>query len=157
MAHKESKKGSIRFIRKNGRIIPIRQKGSGGAPKPPRVLGVRVSVKKFSAKDRAKSGFSTGAKVGAVIGGIGFLGSPLANFRDIASDVKSDFKGARVSKGKAFARSLRTPGKAALAAVGLAAVGALATGATLSALNTAFGTRKQTTIHIGFVKKKRRK
>ncbi len=55
----------MRFIRKNGRVIPIREKSDGS-----RKQGVETTFKFTKVHTTAKSRFKDGAKMGGVIGSV---------------------------------------------------------------------------------------
>jgi hypothetical protein len=113
----------MRFIRKGGRVIPIRDK-SENKPKP---ILMKISEKKVSAGTRFGDGFKTGAKFGSIVGGISGL------------VIGADMTG-------------RAAGAAGGAIAG-AAGGALKIGALVGVINAAFGNRKKTQIYIGTKKK----
>lgn len=71
MSDKNQQSGGVRFIRKGGRVIPIRpKKGEGGGIKP---VGIAMRTQKVSTGERFQGGFVTGATIGAVFGGVGAL------------------------------------------------------------------------------------
>ena len=61
----------MRFIRKNGRVIPIREKSDGS-----RKQGVETTMHFVKVPTSAGSRFKSGAKTGAIVGGLFGLTSP---------------------------------------------------------------------------------
>jgi hypothetical protein len=79
-------KQNVKFIRKGGRIIPIREKGGASKPskstnkiKKPEMLRLNIKAKDRRVGERAKEGLEFGAKLGAIVGaGIGLANSDFA-------------------------------------------------------------------------------
>ena len=135
----------VKFIRKNGRIIPIRSKGeksAHGQQKKPAIVGLRITNKSVSAKERFQSGFSAVGKIGAAIGGI--LGAGTGFMQGIST------RGATIGK-----ELLAGAKGAGIGGAAGAVAGGIGYGLFGGVVNTLIGSRKQTTIAIGIKKKKK--
>ncbi len=123
----------VRFIRKNGRIIPIGGKGkpSDWKTTPPRSVKRDVGT-------RAVSGLKTGAKVGAALGAVGGALGALAKFHS-ANAIGGGLKAFR------GVEALKIP--LAVGAFGLlgAASGAINLGILGAGAGALFGARKTQT------------
>jgi hypothetical protein len=135
--------GDVRFIRKNGRIIPIRSNQNDSSSRKPKgdpVIALAFRKRKISAADRLESGFKAGAQLGGMLGAT--LGSASVNIRS-GSSLKSTI----VPLAKGTIRG--------------AAIGSLALGVGFGAINAAFGSRQQTQVGIvgigRYVKPKKKK
>lgn len=106
----------VRFIRKNGRVIPIRVKGGASG-------AGELRTKQVSTGERAKRGAVAGAKIGGTVGA--------------ASGVALGLAAGRGAKGKMLAAT----GLGVLSGVS----GALQWGMLGAGINAAFGARERTT------------
>lgn len=104
---RQGQKGNVRFIRKNGRIIPIKQKGSVTMRDDGKVV-----TKSYEKRRVKKQSAQTGMKVGAVAGALG-----------AASYMARSFKKSDMSKRSKVALGLLTSvvGAAGGLSTGLAA------------------------------------
>jgi len=93
MAHLKGEQGKVKFIRKNGRIIPIRSKG-GGTPKHLKGKefvnrgGGRLMVERKADKriiSSAKRGKKKGKRIGATIGTIAGAALGAAGLKSVSS------------------------------------------------------------------------
>jgi hypothetical protein len=141
-------KGGVRFIRKNGRVIPIRgDKYKGGAKrsgmkKRRKSSGYKTQKRGVGerAKYGARKGFEFGAKIGGAVGGIGAAASLASG----SGQISRQFSSIRGGKAKAL-YAIGAAGGAALGTGFRAASGAIKTGIAGAALgaagSAAFGRR----------------
>lgn len=136
----------MRFIRKNGRIIPIQD---GGGSSQPKTLSLSISAKKVTAGQRFKEGVGFGAKLTAPFAAIGAgIGSLEAykHIRKNAAMLRYAVARGHMSKPAAQAAigvvrkagAIHIVKSAAKASAPLAAISALTVAA-----HTAFGPRKR--------------
>lgn len=137
----------IKFIRRGGRIIPIRDKGEKKGKPSEKVNRAIIEVKtsKVGAGERVFGGAKFGAKIGS---GLGALGGAVS-----AGLSPSIFRhSSRLSSGK-IGGALSIAAGAAVGAIG----GAVNFGILGGALNGLFGSRNKTEVRIGQIKKLKKK